>query len=50
MSCFVAPEEADRHRLRTAATAVRLGPGGVEPAEFPLSVVDRVAFENATLL
>lgn len=50
MSCFVAPEEADRHRLRTAATAVRLGPAGAEPAEFPLSVVDRVVFETATLL
>lgn len=51
LSCFVAPDEASRHRTRTAALPVRLGPQGAEIVLVPsLSVVDRVALDNAMLL
>jgi malate dehydrogenase len=51
VSCFVAPDAAARHRSRTAALPVRLGPRGVELVIVPpLSVVDRVALDNALLL
>ncbi|PWT86566.1 MAG: hypothetical protein C5B57_00795 [Blastocatellia bacterium] len=51
VSCFLAPEDSMRHRLRTAAFPVRVGAAGVEQVLAPsLSVVDRVALENATML
>jgi malate dehydrogenase len=50
LSCFVAPEGSAQHRTRTAATSVRFSRAGVETVSLPLSVVDRVAYDNATLL
>ena len=50
-SCFVAPEESARHRARTVAVPVRLGPQGLETVVLPpLSVIDQVAFDNALQL
>jgi len=51
VSCFVAPEEDARHRARTTAVPVRLGAQGIDAVVLPdLSVIDRVALDNATLL
>jgi malate/lactate dehydrogenase len=51
LSCFVAPEESARHRARTTAVPARLGARGLEAVVLPpLSVVDQVALDNATLL
>jgi malate dehydrogenase len=51
MSCFVAPEEEMRHRARTTAVPARLGTRGLEAVVLPpLSVIDQVAIDNATLL
>jgi malate dehydrogenase len=51
VSCFVAPGGEDGMRTRTAALPARLGFGGLERIVLPsLSVVDRVALDNAMLL
>jgi malate dehydrogenase len=51
VSCFVAPHDAQGMRTRTAALPVRLSPDGIERIVLPpLSVVDRVALDNAMLL
>jgi malate dehydrogenase len=51
VSCYVAPDDAAGQRARTAALPVRLGWRGVEAVVLPpLSVVDRVALDNAMLL
>jgi malate dehydrogenase len=51
ISCFVGPDDSAGRRARTIALPVRLGPGGVEAVVLPaLSVVDRVALDNAMLL
>jgi len=51
LSCFVAPEESARHRARTTAVPARLGAQGLEEVVLPpLSVIDQVALDNATLL
>lgn len=50
VSCFVGPEDGGR-RARTAAMPVLLARGGVATVVLPaLSVADRVALDNATLL
>src|SRR5262249_27567453 len=50
-SCFVAPDTSAGVRSRTAAMPVRLGPAGIVDVVTPsLSVVERVALENATAL
>lgn len=49
--CFVAPDSASGIRVRTAAMPVRLGPAGIADVVLPvMSVVERVAFDNATML
>lgn len=51
VTCFVAPDDRAGVRARTAALPVRLGPGGLVEVVMPgLSVVERVALENAMLL
>jgi hypothetical protein len=51
VSCFVAPDDAQGRRTRTAALPARLSFGGVERVVLPtLSAVDRVALDNAMLL
>ena len=51
VSCFVAPEDSDGVRTRTAALPVRLTIAGVERVVLPtLSGVNRVALDNAMLL
>jgi malate dehydrogenase len=51
VSCFVAPDDSAGVRRRTSATTVRLGRTGVVEVVLPsLSVVDRVALDNATML
>jgi malate dehydrogenase len=51
LSCFVAPDDSAGRRMRTAALPVTLGSRGVEAIVLPsLSVVDRVALDNAMLL
>jgi malate dehydrogenase len=51
VSCFVAPDATQGMRTRTAALPVRLSLGGIERIVLPsLSVVDRVALDNAMLL
>jgi len=51
VSCFVAPDSAAGERTRTAALPIRVGPLGIEAVVVPpLSVVDRVALDNAMLL
>jgi malate dehydrogenase len=48
-SCFIAPDTTAGVRARTAAMPVRLGPAGIVEIVSPsLSVVERVALENAT--
>jgi malate dehydrogenase len=51
VSCFVAPEDSEGARTRTAALPVRLTVAGVERVVLPtLSGVNRVALDNAMLL
>jgi malate dehydrogenase len=51
VSCFVAPDDSTGQRTRTAAFPVRVGTDGIEQVLVPtLSVVDRIALENATML
>jgi malate dehydrogenase len=51
VSCFVAPDDSAGVRRRTSAATVRLGGAGVVEVVLPsLSVVDRVALDNATML
>ena len=51
VSCFVAPDDSLGRRTRAAALPVRLGSTGVDRVVLPsLSVVDRVALDNAMLL
>jgi malate dehydrogenase len=51
VSCFVAPDDAQGRRTRTAALPARLSFGGVERVVLPtLSAADRVALDNAMLL
>jgi malate dehydrogenase len=51
LTCFVAPDNSDGARARTAAMPVRLGPSGVVDVRLPeLSVAERVALDNAMLL
>ena len=51
VSCFVAPDDSEGRRTRAAALPVRLGSTGVDRVVLPsLSVVDRVALDNAMLL
>ncbi len=51
VSCFVAPEDFEGVRTRTAALPVRLTVAGVERVVLPtLSGVNRVALDNAMLL
>ena len=51
VSCFVAPEDAEGVRTRTAALPARLGPAGIERITLPeLNGADRVALDNAMLL
>lgn len=48
---FAAPDDAEGRRAHTVALPLRVGPGGIETMELPpLSVVDRVALDNAMLL
>lgn len=48
VSCFVAPDTSLGRRTRTAALPVRLGAPGIVEVVLPsLSVVDRVALDNA---
>jgi malate dehydrogenase len=50
VSCFVAPDDAEGRRSRTAALPARLSFSGVERVVLPtLSAVDRVALDNAML-
>jgi malate dehydrogenase len=50
-SCFVAPDSSAGTRTRTAALPVRLGSSGiVEVMQPALSVVERIALDNAVLL
>jgi malate dehydrogenase len=49
VSCLVAPGNTALRRSRTAAIPVRLSLRGIEAVSLQLSVVDQVAFENATL-
>lgn len=51
ISGFVAPDDSNGRRARTAALPLQLGEAGVVKVEFPsLSVRDRVALDNAMLL
>jgi malate dehydrogenase len=51
MSGFIAPDDSNGRRARTAALPLRLGETGVLGDELPpLSVHDRVALDNAMLL
>lgn len=51
VSCFVAPDNSGGRRVRTTALPVRLGSRGIDAVILPsLSVVDRVALDNAMLL
>ena len=51
LSGFIAPDDSNGRRARTAALPLRLGEGGVLGDELPpLSVRDRVALDNAMLL
>ena len=51
VSCFVGPEDTIGRRARTAAMPVRLRSDGIAAVVLPpLSVVDRVALDNAMLL
>ncbi len=51
VGCFVAPDDSEGMRRRTAALPARLSPAGIERLVLPsLSVVDRVALDNAMLL
>jgi len=51
MSCFVAPDNPSRQRVRTVALPTRLERSGVVRVEVPhLSTHDRVALDNAMLL
>jgi malate/lactate dehydrogenase len=51
ISAFVAPDDTNGRRYRTAALPVRLGPDGIVAVEEPaLSTRDRVALENAMTL
>jgi malate dehydrogenase len=51
VSCFAAPDDSEGMRMRTAALPARLCHGGIERIILPsLSVVDRVALDNAMLL
>jgi malate dehydrogenase len=51
VSCFIAPDDAEGRRTRTAALPARLSFGGIERIVLPtLSAVDRVALDNAMLL
>lgn len=51
LTCFVAPDDQAGIRVRAAALPVRLGSSGiVEVMMPPLSVVERVALDNAMLL
>jgi malate dehydrogenase len=51
VSGFVAPDDSNGRRARAAALPLRLGEAGVLGDELPpLSVHDRVAFDNAVLL
>ena len=51
LSGFIAPDDSNGRRARTAALPLRLGETGVLSDELPpLSVHERVAFENAVML
>jgi malate dehydrogenase len=51
LSCFIAPDDAEGRRTRTAALPARLSFSGIERIVLPtLSPVDRVALDNAMLL
>jgi malate dehydrogenase len=51
MICFVAPDDSEGRRARTAALPVRFNTRGIETVVVPpLNVVDRVALDNAMLL
>jgi malate dehydrogenase len=51
VSCFIAPDHSQRMRTRTAALPARLSFGGIERIVVPpLTVVDRIALDNAILL
>jgi malate/lactate dehydrogenase len=50
-SCFVAPDTAAGTRTRTGAMPVRLGSTGIVDVVIPpLSVVERIALDNAMML
>ena len=50
-TCFVAPDDSEGMRTRTAALPVRLGPAGIVEVVLPsLSVRERVLLDNAMLL
>lgn len=51
VSCFVAPDTASGENTRTAAMPVRIGAAGIIDVVMPpLSVVERIALENAVQL
>ena len=51
VTCFVAPDDREKHRTRTAALPVRLGRAGLVDVVLPeLDGRDRVRFDNAILL
>ena len=51
MSGFIAPDDSNGRRARTAALPLRLGEAGILSDELPsLSVHDRVALDNAMML
>ena len=51
LSGFIAPDDSNGRRERTAALPLRLGEAGVLSDKLPtLSVHDRVAFDNAVML
>jgi malate/lactate dehydrogenase len=50
VSVFVAPDDSQGRRARTAALLARIGPAGIELLELALNARDRVALESAMLI